>query len=103
MVIYQSGNKRLPSYGILDPIVYKEKQSNIFRYDYPSMNGYREVNKMSEEKGTVPDYKGDGIAVWIKQKKDGEKYLSICLLGGLNLPAWKYTPKPKEEPINKEL
>ena len=49
--------------------------------------------------GTRPDFKGDGVAVWINQIKEGEHkgedYLSIQLLGknGIKINAFKYEPK----------
>ena len=106
MAIYESGNKRLVNYGFIDPIVYKHAQNNFLkRYDYPSMNGYSKVNKMAELEeaaGRQPDYKGDGVAVWINETKKGEKYLSINLLNSsIKTAAFKYVPK--EKPKNNEL
>lgn len=51
--------------------------------------------------GNAPDYKGDGVCVWINQDRNGKVYLSIQILGkhGLKLVAFKNEPreKPKEE------
>lgn len=50
----------------------------------------------TKEKGAMPDYKGDGVAVWIKEDKNGNKYLSICVANSINVVAFKYEPKPKK-------
>lgn len=42
-----------------------------------------------------PDYKGDGIAIWVNEK-DGNKYLSVRLLGSITLRAFKNEPKKEE-------
>ena len=49
----------------------------------------------TEQKGAIPDYKGDGVAVWIKKDKNGNQYLSICICNSINVAAFKYVPKPK--------
>ena len=55
-------------------------------------------------KGKQPDYKSDGVAVWINLDKNGNKYLSIWLLdGSIRVNAFKNEPKPKEKPIKEEL
>jgi hypothetical protein len=56
------------------------------------------MKSQKQESGTPPSYKGDGVAVWINQTKQGEKYLSIQILGknGLKVNAFKFTPKPKQ-------
>ena len=41
-----------------------------------------------------PDFKGDGIAVWINRDKNNNQYLSVKLLGSINLAAFKNKPKP---------
>jgi len=51
----------------------------------------------NEKKGAAPDYKGDGVAVWIKQDKNGKNYLSICVAGSINVCAFKYEPKEKKD------
>jgi len=48
-----------------------------------------------QKKGATPDYKGDGVAVWIKQDKNGKDYLSICVCNSINVAAFKYEPKPR--------
>jgi hypothetical protein len=48
------------------------------------------------KQGRKPDFKGDGVAVWVNEK-DGNKYLSIKLLGSINVAAWKNEPKEKKE------
>jgi len=49
----------------------------------------------NEKKGRAPDYKGDGIAVWVNSDKNKKTYLSIKVLDSINLKAWKNEPKPK--------
>ncbi len=53
-------------------------------------------NEIKTEKGSKPDFKGDGISVWINQDKNGYKYLSVQLLGSLRVKAFKY-PYPKQQ------
>ena len=43
----------------------------------------------TEKKGRQPDFKGDGVAVWINQTKEGKDYLSVVLLGSIRLAAFK--------------
>lgn len=47
--------------------------------------------------GTPPNFKGEGVAVWVNEDKNGQKYLSIQILGknGLKVNCFKYEPKPK--------
>ena len=56
----------------------------------------KEVNKevSTEQKapGRRPDFKGDGVAVWVNLDKNGNKYLAIKILGGLTVRAFP----PKE-------
>lgn len=49
--------------------------------------------------GKRPDYKGDGVAVWVKQDKNNKTYLSIKLLGSVNLAAFKNEPKPEVKAV----
>ena len=50
------------------------------------------------EKKNYPAYKGEGIAVWVYEDKNGNKYLSVSILGNINLKAFKYDPpKPRVE------
>ena len=51
----------------------------------------------NEKQGRAPDYKGDGVAVWVNQTKDGKQYLSIAVLNSIRLAAFKNQPEqPKE-------
>lgn len=52
-----------------------------------------------KEKGKQPNYRGDGVAVWINKDKNGKDYLSIKLLGSIIVKAFKNDPKPKEESV----
>ena len=42
-----------------------------------------------------PDYRGDGCAVWVNVDKNSQKYLTIKLLGSININCFKNEPKPK--------
>ena len=42
-----------------------------------------------------PDYRGEGIAIWINLDKNGQKYLSIKILNSINIKAFRNEPKPK--------
>ncbi len=53
-------------------------------------------NEVKSEKGSRPQYKGDGVAVWENHDKNGYKYLSIQLLGSLRVKAFVY-PYPKQQ------
>lgn len=50
---------------------------------------------MEKEESRAPDFKGDGIAVWKNNDKNGKVYLSIKILGDLTVRAWKNEPKDK--------
>lgn len=45
-----------------------------------------ELNKFQTRK---PDFKGNGIAVWLGRTKEGKEYLYIKLLNSIVIPAWK--------------
>lgn len=45
----------------------------------------------------LPDYKGDGVAVWVGDTKTGEKYLYIKILGSIVLRAFKVKEIKKEK------
>jgi|TARA_Y100000310_G_scaffold215760_1_gene216730 hypothetical protein len=46
--------------------------------------------------GKKPDYKGDGVAVWINQTKENKPYLNIKLLDSIIVKAFKNEPKEEE-------
>jgi len=46
-----------------------------------------------EPKGREPDYKGDGVAVWINQDKNGNNYLSVKILNSIRVNAFRNEPK----------
>lgn len=49
------------------------------------------------EEKRQPDFKGDGVAVWVnKNAKTGEKMLNIRLLYG-SISCYAYLNKPKEK------
>ena len=42
-----------------------------------------------------PDFKGDGIAIWKGQDKNGNTFLKVSVLGNKAVNCFKFTPKPK--------
>lgn len=58
---------------------------------------------MSEDKKEfvpkIPDYRGDGIAIWKAEDKNKNTYLKVKVLGGPIVNCFKFVPKekPKEE------
>jgi hypothetical protein len=46
-----------------------------------SASNAQEEHVSSESNGRKPDFKGDGVAVWINTAKNGNKYLSIKVTG----------------------
>ena len=49
-----------------------------------------------EIKGTMPDFSSNnGIAVWKHVDKNGNEYVSVCILGSININCFK--PLPKKE------
>ena len=53
----------------------------------------KEEVKEVKPKGKAPDYKGDGVAVWIEKDKNGKAYLSIKILNGMHVNAFKNEPR----------
>lgn len=60
-----------------------------------------------ENEHKKPDYKGDGVAVWVETVKTGENKGKLCLsiqiLGkhGIRLYAFKNEPKKENKPKTK--
>jgi len=50
-----------------------------------------------EFKPRVPDYSGDGIAIWKAYDVNGKTYLKVSVLGGKSVACFKVEPKPKKE------
>lgn len=48
-------------------------------------------------KGRQPDYKSDGVAVWVHQDKNGNPYLSIKQVGHEYVKAFKNIPKEEKD------
>lgn len=46
---------------------------------------------------TMPDYSGDGIAIWKAVDKNGKPYLKVKVLQGKTINCFKVEPKEKEE------
>jgi hypothetical protein len=44
--------------------------------------------------GKAPDYKGNGVAIWKNQTKDGNLYLTVKILDSITVNAFKNEPKP---------
>ena len=53
---------------------------------------------MADKKEFVPsppEFKGDGIAIWKADDKNGKLYLRVAVLGGKAVNCFQYEPKPK--------
>lgn len=48
------------------------------------------------KKGRQPDFKGEGVAVWINEDKNGKNYLSIKVINTIKLNAFKNESKPTD-------
>jgi len=57
------------------------------------------MNENQKPKGNQPQFKGDGVAVWVNETREKEKYLSIQLLGkgGIKLNAFLNKPRVEQE------
>ena len=51
----------------------------------------------NQNSGRAPDFRGDGVGVWVNVDKNGKKYLSIMLLGNIRINAFKYEPQQKQQ------
>jgi len=59
---------------------------------------------MEENKpGKSPDYKNEGVAIWVNQDKNGNPYLSVKILGSITVNCFKNEPRPKPMPTNIQL
>ena len=47
-------------------------------------------------KGRSPDFKGDGVAVWVNKTAEGKKYLNIKLVGHMTISAFYVDDYPKK-------
>lgn len=61
-------------------------------------------NKSEVQKGSMPDFSGDGVTVWKNVTKNGDDYLTIQLFGkgNIRVNAWKVKTK-KEFGVDQEL
>jgi sugar lactone lactonase YvrE len=48
-------------------------------------------------KPSPPDYKGSGVAIWIREDKNGKRYLAVSVLGGKSVSCFKNEPKPVQK------
>lgn len=56
----------------------------------------------NETKGKMPDYSGDGVAVWKNVDKNGKTYLSVKVLGHY-VNCFKVEPKaPQQQKVESE-
>lgn len=56
------------------------------------------MESIKQKAGSPPDFKSDGVAVWVNKTKDKETYLSIQMAGHNKVNVFKYKPRPKEQP-----
>ena len=55
---------------------------------------------MSEFIPRIPDYAGDGVAIWKETDKNGKPYLKVSVLKGKAINCFKVEPKQiKEEKV----
>ena len=59
---------------------------------------------MVDEKssGRKPDYKSDGVAVWVFQDKNKKPYLSIKVVGHDYVKAFKNEPREEKPKVQEE-
>lgn len=52
------------------------------------------MTEINEPAGRQPDFKGDGVAVWVNKTTAGKQYLSINIFqGSVKVAAWKNEPE----------
>lgn len=70
-----------------------------YHKNWESQRKLAEMNKMNEEKpkGRHPDYKGEGVAVWIEKDKNGKPYLSGVVMNSLRFKAFKNEPPESKQ------
>ena len=44
-----------------------------------------------------PLFKGDGVAIWIKETRNKQPYARVCLFGSIWVTAWLNTKQDYEE------
>lgn len=52
-------------------------------------------------KPSMPDYSGDGIAIWKAEDKNGKQYLKVKVLQGTAINCFRV--EPKREVTNRDL
>jgi len=57
---------------------------------------------VEKKKGRQPDYKSDGVAVWVHQDKNGNPYLSIKQVGHDYVKAFENIPKEDKPKVQEE-
>lgn len=60
------------------------------------------MTEQTNKKGRAPDFKGEGVAVWVNKSISGKIYMNIVVLDSIKLTAWKYEAK-KEETVEEIL
>ena len=60
---------------------------------------------MEEKKvnGRAPDFRVDGVAVWVNETKNKEKYLTVKMVGHTAVNVFKNNPKPKVTEENRSF
>jgi len=49
--------------------------------DHEEQKMFKNINEVRKMENNKPNYKGDGVAVWVNIAKNGKKYLSIKVVG----------------------
>lgn len=45
----------------------------------------------------APDFRGDGIAIWLAEDKNGNDFLRVSVLGGKSVACFKVVPKEAKD------
>ena len=61
--------------------------------------------KAKEEKifeARAPEFRGNGVAVWVNKTEEGKTFLSIKILNSITVAAFKNEPQPDPQPQPQE-
>ena len=81
------------------------RSTGLLKNPVMDIKNTREKMDTQKPKGDLPKYKGDGVAVWENEDKNGNTYLTINLLGrfGIKVNAFLNIPKDdKQEQLKEE-
>jgi len=58
------------------------------------------MTQIEKPKGKAPDFKGDGVAIWVNKDKNNKQYLSVKLLGSITVNCFAQEIKEPEQKTN---